>query len=128
MNKDRTASAMETKLIEDYLASKAVEYKSLAEVFHKDDEVMIKYYDSKAREKVKTVKATELIAFAYDKSKNFSSGAILKEVQTLVGKALVDIEKKVVDEIDRLTKETAAKIDKSLSEKGKEGNSTAWVV
>lgn len=124
MNKNRNASLMEAKLIQDYFAAKAVDYSEIMEVFHKDDEVIVRYADSKGNEKFKTMKATELIAFAYDKSRNFSSGAILKEVQLLVGKKLEEIQVAVMAEIEKLKTQTKEEITR----KEGEGNNTVAIV
>lgn len=124
MNKNRKASSFESKLIEDYFVFKKIESSELqhAEVFHKDDEVIIRFVDSKGKEKIKTMKATELIAFAYSKSKSIDAAVVLKEVQSLVSKKLEEIQTAVMAEIEKTNKRNMDKIDTIISslDKGKE--------
>lgn len=132
MNTNRKVSAIENKLIIDYFTAKNVNFSEIAEVFHKDNEVVVRYADTKGTEKFKTFKATELIAFAYDKGKSVSSGEVLQEVQKLVGATLKTIEEKVMLEITNLKKETNNKIDASINDfknqaKGKEDDKTASI-
>lgn len=124
MNKNRKVSAIEAKLIEDYFTSKNIKFTEihLSEMFHKDDEVLIRFMDDKGKEIFKTMKATELIAFAYSKSKSIDSASVLKEVQSLVTKKLEEIQAAVMAEIEKLTKGTSEKINAALEDakKGKE--------
>lgn len=124
MNKNRKTSSIEAKLIEDYFVSKGIEFSELqhAEVFHKDDEVVVRFVDKAAKEKVKTMKATELIAFAYSKSKSIDAAVVLKEVQSLVSRKLEEIQTAVMAEIEKTNKRNMDKIDTIISslDKGKE--------
>lgn len=132
MNKNRKVSAIEAKLIEDYFTSKNIKFSEihLSEMFHKDDEVIIRFMNPEGKEKVKTMKATELIAFAYGKSKSIDSGSILKEVQDLVSKKLEAVQIAVMNEIEKLTKQTSEKIDTALlkAKEGKEEEKTTDII
>lgn len=132
MNKNRKVSSIEAKLIEDYFTSKNIKFSEihLSEMFHKDDEVIIRFMNPEGKEKVKTMKATELIAFAYSKSKSIDSGSILKEVQDLVSKKLEAVQIAVMNEIEKLTKQTSEKIDTALlkAKEGKEEEKTTDII
>lgn len=119
MNKNRNLSTSESKLITDFFALKKIEFDGLTELFHKDDETIVRYVDKKAKEHSKTFKTTEIISFVYERQRSVNSEDIMKKVSELVQSKLTQIEIAIKAEIEKLISSTEKRIDVAIKE-GKE--------